>query len=81
MLAKPIVHPSPLWRAPMLKILQSNDRETDLMRLSDLAKQHGLKYRRVGRTYIFEEYTAHGLRQALGFAEGFDRAKWQVQKL
>src|SRR5208283_3607376 len=25
-------------------------------------------------TYIFEDFTAHGLKQALGFVEGYDRA-------
>jgi hypothetical protein len=72
---------------PELISLKSNDRETDLMRLADLTKQHGLSYRCVGNTYRFDDrigpdafedgciYTARGLREALAFAEGYDRAK------
>jgi|GEM_PF-3178133 len=63
----------------MLQVLKSNDDDTDLLRLNDLAKQHGLRFCKVGRTYQFNDYTAHGLEQALGFAEGFNRAKWQGQ--
>ena len=60
--------------------------ETDLLRLADLAKQHGFTYQTVGgQFYFFNEdihhnandvpdYTARGLREALAFAEGFDRA-------
>lgn len=58
----------------------SSELESDLMRLQDLVKEHGLTYQRVGSTYSFEDYTAHGLRQALGFAEGFDRAKLEFCK-
>jgi hypothetical protein len=72
-LAKPAVHPS-LSGAPMPQALKSSDRDTDLLRLNDLARKHGLKYRRVRNTYTFDDFTAHGLKQALGFAEGFDRA-------
>jgi hypothetical protein len=28
----------------------------------------------VGSTYCFEEFTAHGLTQALGYVEGYDHA-------
>ena len=59
--------------------MKYDDKETDLLRLDSLAQQHGLTYKRVGRTYQFDDFTAHGLEQALGFAEGFDRAKMQLQ--
>jgi hypothetical protein len=65
----------------MQQVLERSELETDIMRLNDLAKQHGLKFRRVGSTYTFDDFTAHGLKQALGFVEGFDRAKWHYQKL
>jgi hypothetical protein len=55
-------------------VIQTSEKETDALRLNDLAKQYGLNFRRVGSTYKFEDFNAHGLRQALGFAEGFDRA-------
>jgi hypothetical protein len=51
-------------------------KETNILRLNDLAEQHGLTFKRVGNTYIFDDFTAHGLRQALGFAEGFDRGRY-----
>jgi hypothetical protein len=53
--------------------MKNSDKETDTLRLNDLAKQHRLTFKRVGSTYIFDDFTAHGLRQALGYAEGFDR--------
>lgn len=72
----------------MVKVLKSNDHETDLLRLNDLAKQHGLAYRKHGKnSYYFDDRTgedafcggymfvARGLREALAFAEGFDRAR------
>jgi hypothetical protein len=51
-------------------------RETDRLRLHDLAKEHGLKFRRVGSAYLFDDhtFTARNQGQALAFAEGFDRA-------
>jgi hypothetical protein len=57
-----------------------NDRETDALRLNDLAREHGLTFKRVRSTYQFEDYTAHGLKQALGFAEGYDRAMKQKHR-
>ena len=56
---------------------RTNDRETDTLRLQDLAQEHGLKFKRVGRAYLFDDYTftACSLLQALAFAEGFDRAR------
>jgi hypothetical protein len=51
------------------------DEESDTARLEDLAKLHGLTFKHVGSTYIFDDFNAHGVRQALGFAEGFDRAR------
>jgi hypothetical protein len=50
------------------------DEETDTLRLYDLTRQHGLTFTRDGDTYVFDSFTAHGLPQALAFAEGFDRA-------
>jgi hypothetical protein len=58
-----------------MQTIHSDDRETDRLRLNELASKHGLSFRKVGRTYIFDDFTAHGLKQALGFAEDFDRAK------
>jgi hypothetical protein len=60
-----------------MQTIHSDDQETDLLRLNDLSRKHDLSFRKVGRTYIFDDFTAHGLKQALGFAEGFDRAKWR----
>jgi hypothetical protein len=57
--------------------MKYDDKETDLLRLDSIAQQHGLTFKRVGSTYQFDDFTAHGLEQALGFAEGFDRAKMQ----
>ncbi len=54
--------------------MQNDDKDTDALRLNDLAKQYGLECRRVGSTYQFDDFTAHGLKQALGFVEGYDRA-------
>jgi hypothetical protein len=58
----------------MKKIRQYDFKESDTARLNDLAKQHGLSFRRAGMVYRFEDYTAYGLDQALGYVEGFDRA-------
>jgi hypothetical protein len=49
-------------------------KESDTARLNDLARQHGLPFERVGMIYIFEDFTAYGLDQALGYLEGYDRA-------
>jgi hypothetical protein len=49
-------------------------KERDKLRLNDLARQHGLTFKRFGSTYCFEDFTAHGLQQALGYVEGYDRA-------
>ncbi len=53
---------------------QTPGREADELRLADLADYHRLPYRRDRSTYVFEGFTAHGLRQALGYVEGYDRA-------
>ncbi len=53
--------------------LHTPTRETDELRLADLADYHRLPYRRDRSTYVFEDFTAHGLRQALGYVEGYDR--------
>jgi hypothetical protein len=67
---------------------ESNEREADAQRLDELAQRHGLAYRKRGKnSYQFDDRTgedafsdgcifiARGLREALAFAEGFDRAK------
>jgi hypothetical protein len=59
----------------MTKRDRSWHKESDTYRLNDLAKQHGLPFKRVGMIYSFEDFTAYGLDQALGYAEGFDRAR------
>jgi hypothetical protein len=71
----------------MVQVLKSDERDTDLLRLNDLARQHGLTYRKHGKTLYFDDRTgedafsdgcifiARGLRAALAFAEGYDRAK------
>jgi hypothetical protein len=70
-----------------MQILESNELDTDLLRLNDLIERHGLSCRTNGASYQFDDrvgaeafaegdiYTARGLREALAFAEGFDRAK------
>ena len=49
------------------------------MRLADLSRSHNLLFRRSGMIYRFEDFTAYGLDQALGYAEGHDRAvdRWE----
>ena len=72
----------------MLKVLKSSEQDTDLMRLEDLVREHGLTYRKHGKeSYYFDDRTgeealsdgcifiARGLREALAFTEGFDRAR------
>ena len=54
--------------------MKLDSRETDILRLNDLAKQYGLAFRKARNTYTFEEFHARGLRQALGYVEGYDRA-------
>jgi hypothetical protein len=58
----------------MKKIRRFDSKESDKARLNDLAEQHGLSFRQAGMVYRFEDYTAYGLDQALGYVEGFDRA-------
>jgi hypothetical protein len=70
-----------------MQVLESNELDTDLLRLNDLVKQHGISCRTNGTSYQFDDrvgaeaftdgdiYTARGLREALAFAEGFDRAR------
>jgi hypothetical protein len=55
------------------------DKEIDTLRLYDLARHHSLAFTRDGDTYAFDSFTAHGLSQALAFAEGFDRAIYAQQ--
>jgi hypothetical protein len=47
---------------------------SDQARLNDLAQQYGLAFKRTGMIYRFDDYTAFGLDQALGYVEGYDRA-------
>ncbi len=54
--------------------IKFDSRESDALRLEDLAREHGLTFKRVGMVYMFEDFNAYGLDQALGYAEGFDRA-------
>ena len=58
----------------MKRIRKYDSKESDTARLHDLAQQYGLHFRRSGMVYRFEDYTACGLDQALGYVEGFDRA-------
>lgn len=39
----------------------------------DFGKKYGLLFRQFGNTYKFLDFNAHGLEQALGYVEGFDR--------
>ena len=58
-----------------MKRIRTNEfKESDTARLHDLAEQYGLHFKRNGMIYRFEDYTACGLDQALGYVEGFDRA-------
>jgi hypothetical protein len=56
------------------KYVGTGEEETDTFRLNHLVKEHGLTFKRICITYIFTYFNVNGLRQALGFAEGFDRA-------
>jgi hypothetical protein len=58
----------------MKRIGKNEFKESDTARLNDLAEQYGLHFKRSGMIYRFEDYTAFGLDQALGYVEGFDRA-------
>ena len=64
-----------------LTILKSDEQETDTLRLHDLSQLHDLPFKKVRSRYIFEEFIARGLKQALGFVEGYDRAtyRWKAQ--
>jgi hypothetical protein len=54
--------------------MKFDSKETDELRLNDLSQQYALPFKRLRSTYRFEDFTAHGLRQALGYVEGYDRA-------
>lgn len=58
----------------MKRIPKNPFKESDMARLNNLATRHGLSIKRSGMVYRFEDFTAYGLGQALGYAEGFDRA-------
>ena len=49
------------------------------MRLDHLSRLYNLPFRKVGMVYRFDDFTAYGLDQAFGFAEGHDRAahRWK----
>jgi hypothetical protein len=53
----------------------THNKTTDIERLNALCQTHGLRFVRVRRDYYFVSFKAHGLRQALGFVEGFDIAR------
>jgi hypothetical protein len=59
----------------MKLIGEDESKESDTARLHDLSQQYGLAFRQVGDTYLVDDFTANGLPQALGYAEGFDRAR------
>jgi hypothetical protein len=63
-------------RSSQRGIQTKDNRETDTLRLNDLAKEHGLVFTTSGATWFFDDYSfrARSLGQALAFAEGFDRA-------
>ena len=63
--------------AKVLRVVGSTEAEQDQMRLDDLVQQYGLSCRATGKRFRFEEeeFTARNLREALAFAEGFDRAR------
>ncbi|WP_226019384.1 hypothetical protein [Novosphingobium sp. FKTRR1] len=42
-----------------------------MSRLNALVKEHGFALKIEGDTYIFIDFTAHGLAQALAYVEGF----------
>jgi hypothetical protein len=60
--------------ASMARRAKHSSKESDALRLDDLAEQHGLTFKHVGMIYRFQDFTAYGLDQALGYAEGYDRA-------
>jgi hypothetical protein len=60
--------------AALTKRTRNTFKESDALRLEDLAKTHGLTIKRTGMVYRFEDYNAFGLDEALGYAEGYDRA-------
>src|SRR6516162_664824 len=62
----------PAFSAPSLAEIET---ESDTLRLHDLAGEHGLTFEHEGDTYRFDGYTAYSLPQALGYAEGVDRAR------
>jgi len=56
-----------------MKVL-SDFKASDRARLNDLAQRYGLHFKHRGMLYRFEDFTACGLDQALGYVEGYDRA-------
>jgi hypothetical protein len=60
-------------KSPASRIVTSF-KKSEKVRLKHLARQHGLTFKRFGSTHCFEDFSAHGLQQALGYVEGYDRA-------
>jgi hypothetical protein len=56
-----------------------NSKAPDTRRLNRLVKEHGLTLKIEGDTYTFHQFTAHGLPQALAYAEGFNSGYDQAQ--
>lgn len=57
-----------------VKVLATPVKETDALQLEYLSRRHNLPFKKVRSRYVFEDYTARGLKEALGFVEGYDRA-------
>jgi hypothetical protein len=57
-----------------LTIIPSDVKASDEARVNDLAEQYGLAFKRVGKSYVFDDFNAWNLDQALGYVEGYDRA-------
>lgn len=55
--------------------------DSDYWRFEGLVEQYGLKFERFNSRYVFDDFTADGFRQALGYAEGYDRALREFAEL
>jgi hypothetical protein len=56
-----------------LKVL-CDVKASDEARVEDLVGKYGLPFKRVGKLYVFADFNAWNLDQALGYVEGYDRA-------
>jgi hypothetical protein len=61
-------------RTKRIRVIKSDFKASDRLRVNDLAQQYHLPFKKVGSIYRFEDFNAYGLDQALGFVEGYDRA-------